>query len=106
MLYFYRTYVDLLADDDLSDEDDMLIQQTIEDSMHDKYDVVLYVHVYNESIYRCPANSCFYPAHIICMCKGKVFGFAVFPPVYLKWDGPPNLILKRQMKGVEFETMT
>ena len=105
MLYFYRTYVDLLADDDLSDEDDMLIQQTIEDSMHDKYDV-LYVHVYNESIYRCPANSSFYPAHIICMCKGKVFGFAVFPPVYLKWGGPPNLILKCQMKGVEFETMT
>ena len=46
MLYFCRAYVDLLADDDLSDEDDMLIQQTIEDSMHDKYDIVLYIHVY------------------------------------------------------------
>ena len=33
-----RTYVDLLADDDLSDGDDVMIQQTIEDSIHDKYD--------------------------------------------------------------------
>ena len=37
----FRTYVDLFADDDLSDGEDVMIQQTIEDSIHDKYVLVV-----------------------------------------------------------------
>ena len=57
-----------------------------------KYDVVLYVHVYNESIY-VSSKLLFLPCTHNMHVQGEIVGFAVFPPVYLKWGGPPYLIL-------------